>query len=72
MSRFKNGKVYRFVRRERDSLEFANFTKWSDGSVGIEFAKSELVFEATEDAWRLAVEELKRRGFVLHRIEVPK
>ena len=67
MSRFKNGKPYRFVRRTGEAIEVAVFTKWSDESAGIEFEASEMSTEP--GAWKLAVQELERRGFVLDRGE---
>jgi hypothetical protein len=61
--RFKNGRPYRFVRRDSDTVEVAQFTKWEDGSAGIYFETSEATFDSG-DGWRDALALLEQRGFV--------
>jgi hypothetical protein len=62
--RFKDGRAYRFVKRDGDTVEVATFTKWEDGSAEICFEPSEWAFES-DNGWREAVALLEQRGFVL-------
>jgi len=49
LMRFKNGKPYRFIRPNGDTVELAPFTKWEDGSAGIRWEASEASFSAGKE-----------------------
>ena len=68
--RFKTGQPYRFVRRDGDKIEVAQFTQWQDGSAGVCFESSEASFE-TSDGWRDALALLEQRGFAFDGRENP-
>jgi hypothetical protein len=58
------GKLCFFVRKRGDSFEHTEFTRHEDGSAGFLADGHYTIFEHHSDAWKQALCELERRGFV--------
>lgn len=56
--------TYLFVRSTESSVERATFIRSTDGSAVVFYSESAVVFDDHPDAWRHALAELAKSGFV--------
>ncbi|MEZ0274450.1 MAG: hypothetical protein ACAH88_06055 [Roseimicrobium sp.] len=56
--------LYTFVRKRGDAFEHTDFTRHEDGSSGFLADGHYTIFECHSDAWKQALCELEKRGFV--------
>lgn len=62
---FEIDRDYPFVRNDGDRIERAEFTRFDDGSAIVKFDGHATIWENVEDAWELALSDLRGRGFVI-------
>ena len=58
------GRTYEFVRVEPDgSLSVAQCTRYDDGSAFVDDAQGATIWEESDEAWKMALADLRRRGY---------
>ena len=62
---FEIGREYRFIRAGHGRSERAVFTRFEDGGAVVASEGAATIWEHAEDAWALALSDLRRRGFVI-------
>jgi hypothetical protein len=64
MDKPKVGKICVFVRRKDGRLEHTEFARHADGSAGFLADRKYHIYENHPDAWKGALKELARLGFI--------
>jgi hypothetical protein len=61
---FEIGREYAFVRNAQGTPEHATFIRFEDGSAVVDDDGGAVIWEESEDAWQLALSDLRSRGFL--------